>query len=86
MQFQVKVFGATWCPDTQRTLSHLETLGVEFKFVDVDEDARAEEQVIEAGNGKRKIPLVELVAQGVKRRMIEPSDEELDRALMHRAA
>lgn len=86
MQFHVKVFGTDWCPDTQRTRTHLERLGVDYKFIDIDADAHGEEQVIEAGNGKRKIPLVELQAQGVKQRLVEPSNEELDRALVHRAA
>lgn len=86
MQFNVKVFGAEWCHDTQRTRAHLEQKGVEYQFIDIDEDAHAEEQVVEASGGKRKIPLVEVQAQGVKRRMVEPSNEELDQALAHRAA
>jgi glutaredoxin len=86
MNLQVRIYGAEWCHDTQRTRAHLEERGVEYQFIDIDEDAHAEEQVMEASGGKRKIPLVEVKAEGATRRMVEPTNAELDRALEQRAA
>ena len=49
---EVKVYGADWCGDTQRTLKHLEKLGVAFKYINVEQDERASAWVKEHNDGK----------------------------------
>lgn len=56
----VIVYGADWCGDTVRAKRVLDDLGVQYTFVDIDENAEGEEKVIEFNNGKRRIPLVEV--------------------------
>ena len=82
MASQITVYGADWCGDTVRTLRHLDRKGVEYTYVDVDEDVDGERKVIEFNKGKRRIPLVEIGSDdGEPQRLSVPSESELDRAL-----
>ncbi|MBC8167989.1 MAG: glutaredoxin family protein [Bryobacteraceae bacterium] len=74
---QVKVYGADWCGPTRRTLSHLDDLGVEYEYIDVDHDSAAAEWVKRQNNGKEKKPTLEVAGTVLS----EPDDEELDEAL-----
>jgi mycoredoxin len=75
---RVTVYGADWCGDTRRTLLLLEALSVDFNYVNIDEDAEGEEKVVQANNGRRRIPLVEIGEEALLR---VPSDEDLERHL-----
>jgi len=82
MANQVRVYGADWCGDTVRTLRHLNRKGVAYDYVDVDENAEAERKVIAFNRGKRRIPMVEIAADGGEPVTLSvPSDRELDGAL-----
>lgn len=82
MSNQVTVYGADWCGDTVRAKRHLKNRGIEFTFVDVDEDTAAEKKVIEFNKGKRRIPLVEIASDdGATKSLSVPSEMELDQAL-----
>ncbi len=48
------------CPDCRRAKSFLRERGVEFREVNIEEDPSAEEIVIKANNGKRKVPTMEI--------------------------
>lgn len=81
MDYDIKVYGTETCPDTLRSRQHLGDRGIEYEFVDINEDEDAEGQVIEWGAGKRKIPVIEINNEGEIQRLTEPSNEELDEAL-----
>jgi glutaredoxin len=82
MADEVTVYGADWCGDTIRTLRQLDSAGVNYKYVDVDNDADGEKKVIEFSKGKRRIPLVEIASEnGEPNRMAVPSSGELEQAL-----
>jgi mycoredoxin len=82
MASQITVYGADWCGDTVRTRRHLDRKGVDYEYVDVDEDSAGEKKVIEFNKGKRRIPLVEIASDdGEPRRLSVPSESELDGAL-----
>ena len=49
-----------WCPDCWRVNSFLKARGVEFREVNIEDDESAEEIVIKANNGKRKVPTLEV--------------------------
>jgi glutaredoxin len=82
MAERVTVYGADWCGDTVRTKRQLERFGVNYQFVDVDEDPSGEKKVIEFNKGKRRIPLVEISSDdGNTKALSVPSESELESAL-----
>jgi glutaredoxin len=54
------MYTAKWCPDCWRAKTFLRDRGVEFREVDIEKDPSAEEIVIKANDGKRKIPTLEI--------------------------
>jgi len=82
MSERVTVYGADWCGDTRRTLRDLERAGVEYDYIDIEEDADGEKKVIEFNRGKRRIPLVEIASDnGEPVRLSVPNGSELEKAL-----
>ena len=60
---RVKVYGAAWCHDTQETVQHLDSLGVEYQYLDVDEDPHAQAWVKDHNSGKQKLPTLDVSGQ-----------------------
>jgi glutaredoxin len=77
----VKVFGADWCSMTQRTKEHLQHLGVNYEYVNVERDPRASEWVKAQNDGKERKPT--LLVNGEV--LTTPTNEELDAALARAA-
>lgn len=63
MKDNVKVYGADWCGDTTRTLKHLDRLGVEYNYINIDEDSDGEAKVVKWNQGKRRIPTLEVASE-----------------------
>ena len=78
---QVTIYGADWCGDTRRSLRVLESAGVDFDYINVDENSEGEKKVIEFNKGKRRIPLVEIASETGTQSLSVPSDTELKKAL-----
>ena len=76
----VTVYGADWCEDTQRSLRHLRSLGVGYRYQDVDEDERALERAVALNDGKRRTPTIDV--EGTT--LVEPTNGQLDMALEER--
>ncbi len=74
---EVKVYGADWCEDTQRTVAHLRELGVAFKYVNIEQDEAARAWVREHNDGKERKPTLDLAGQVLS----VPTDREIDSAL-----
>ena len=74
---KVKVYGADWCEDTQRTREQLAALGVSYDYINLDSDKTAEEWAKAQNQGKRKTPTVDLAGTI----LIEPSNEQMKAAL-----
>ena len=81
MPEQVKIYGADWCGDTRRALRVLDSKGVNYDYIDIDQDAEGEKKVIEYNKGKRRIPLVEIAGEKGTSSLSVPSDSELKKAL-----
>jgi glutaredoxin len=77
MADNIRVYGAGWCGDTVRTLRHLDKSGIQYDYVDIDQNAEGERKVIDFNRGKRRIPLVEIGDKALS----VPSAQELDEAL-----
>jgi len=54
------MYTTAWCPDCRRAKSFLKERGIEFREVDMEKDPSAEEIVVKANNGKRKVPTLEI--------------------------
>lgn len=53
---EIILYGAFWCPDCHRSKQFLTEHQIPYRFLDVEEDADAERFVLEANEGKRRIP------------------------------
>jgi glutaredoxin len=56
----ITMYSTRWCPDCRRAKTFLKERGVEFREVDIEEDPSAEEIVVKANNGRRKVPTLEI--------------------------
>ena len=65
---------------TRRTLSHLERLGVEYEYIDVEKDSAASQWVKNQNNGKEKKPTIQIGATI----LCNPHNRELEDALRKR--
>jgi len=54
------MYTTAWCPDCRRAKLFLKERGVEFREVNIEEDPAAEEIVIKANDGKRRVPTLEI--------------------------
>lgn len=70
---QVTMFGADWCRDCRRSKALLDGLGIDYTYVDVEQDLSAAERA-EAISGRKNIPVV-VLPNG--KHFVEPSDAEL---------
>lgn len=73
----VVVYGADWCVMTRRTLAHLDQVGVEYRYIDVEEDPKASEWVKQQSDGREKKPTLDIGGTV----LVEPSNGELDDVL-----
>jgi mycoredoxin len=73
----IKVYGADWCGDTKRTLKYLDSLNVNYDYVDVEQDESASEWVKSQNEGKERKPTL-IVGSRV---LSVPSESELKAAL-----
>lgn len=77
MSDDVKVYGAAWCEDTQATLYHLDSLGVQHRFIDIDQDPQAKEWVVWQNGRKQRTPTLDV--QGMI--LVEPEEPRLEDVL-----
>lgn len=56
----ITMYTTRWCPDCWRVKYFLKQRGVAYREVNIEEDARAEEIVLKANHGKRKVPTLKV--------------------------
>jgi len=54
------MYTTRWCPDCRRAKTFLKERGVEFREVDIEKYPSAEEVVLKANDGRRKVPTMEI--------------------------
>ena len=74
----IKVYGATWCPDCRRSKAFLEEHQVPYQWIDVDQDAEAQEYVRQVNNGRRIIPTILFPDGSI---LVEPGNAQLAQKL-----
>ncbi|MCA9381657.1 glutaredoxin family protein [Candidatus Dojkabacteria bacterium] len=78
MNKKVRLYGADWCSDCIRAKVFLENHNIDFEYIDVDQDEKANQYVVEVNpNKNRTIPVIEI--EGREDRLIEPTNAELKR-------
>ncbi len=71
---QIKVFGASWCPDTLRARRFLNHHQVPYEWHDIDRDDQARAYVIHVNGGRTTTPTILFPDESV---LVEPSDQAL---------
>jgi glutaredoxin len=56
----VTIYSTGWCPDCRRAKTFLKERAVAFHEVNIEEDPEAEEIVLRANHGKRKVPTLKV--------------------------
>lgn len=77
----ITVYGTETCRDTQRVRQHLEEIGLPYRFIDIDENRFADEQVRQWNGGRRRTPTMVLATGQRETKLAVPTNEELDREL-----
>lgn len=70
----LKIYGTTWCPDTQRVKKFLGRHGQDYQWVDIDRSAAAATEAKDLSGGQQITPVLVLPDQSV---LVVPSDREL---------
>jgi mycoredoxin len=71
---KIKFYGTTWCPSSRRAKKLLIGKGVEFDWINIDEDPAGREFVIEINGGNRSVPTIVFPDGDI---LVEPSSNEL---------
>ncbi len=77
----ITVYGTEQCRDTQRVRQHLEETGLPYRFINIDDNRFAHEQVRQWNGGRSRTPTLVLVTRQRETKMAAPTNEELDREL-----
>jgi glutaredoxin-like protein len=75
---KIKFYGAPWCADCHRSKYFLDEKGVEYEYIDINEDEKAAAEVERINQGMQSIPTIVFPDGEI---LVEPSDEELEKAL-----
>ncbi len=67
-------YGTTWCGDCKRAEAWLNSHNIPFKHVDIDQDRKGQEYVMDVNKGNVVVPTI-LFADGSI--LVEPSDQDL---------
>jgi len=54
----VEVYSSFWCPYCYRAKNLLKSKGVEFKEIEVDNDANLREEMVKRTGGRRTVPQI----------------------------
>jgi glutaredoxin len=73
----IKVYGADWCSMTKSALRHLDQLGVEYQYINIDHDREAAQWVAAQNGGKEKKPTIDIDGEILS----EPPSGLLDQVL-----
>ena len=70
----ITMYGAEWCGDCRRSSALLKELGVNYTYINVEEDPSAADKVVEINGGAQSIPVI-VFEDGTH--LTEPSDPAL---------
>lgn len=76
---KIFLYGATWCSDCARSKAYLDSRGVVYEYINLEEDVTAAAKVMEINNGMRSIPTILFPDGNV---LVEPTDAQLEAEIM----
>jgi mycoredoxin len=76
----ITIYTTTWCPDCRYAKAFLRERGLEYREVNIEEDQTAEEIVLSANHGLRKVPTIEVAGRYFACSPFDPEElaQELD--------
>lgn len=77
MSRQITVYGVDPCEDTQQTRHYLNSMGMAYRYINVDKDEAARQWLLQQNDGEQKTPTVDLGGLVLS----VPSDGELEAGL-----
>lgn len=75
---ELVVYGTGWCPDVRRSRALLDSMGLPYRYVDLEQDASANDYVRRLQRGRRRIPTV---VRSDGSHIVEPGDDDLRKFL-----
>lgn len=60
MSQPIIMYTTSWCPDCWRAKHFLKARGVAYREVNIEDDEAAEEIVLKANEGRRKVPTLDV--------------------------
>jgi mycoredoxin len=74
MENAITVYGTSWCGDCIRVRRFLDENKIEYRWIDIDYDADAENFVLRTNHGFRSVPTI-ILADGST--LVEPTTSQL---------
>lgn len=56
----IKMYTTTWCPDCRMAKMFLQEKGITYEEIDIEKTPGAADLVMQANNGKRKVPTLDI--------------------------
>lgn len=78
---KIKFYGTSWCPSSRRSKKLIIEKGIDFEWINIDEDPVGREFVLEVNNGYRSVPTIVFPDGDI---LVEPSRTELVNKLEQR--
>ena len=69
--------GSDSCEDTKAVQNNLDSLGVQYQYIDVEKNRQAQDWVKQQNGGKQKTPTLDIQGQV----LVEPDERQLEEAL-----
>ncbi|HEX2911988.1 MAG TPA: glutaredoxin family protein [Chloroflexia bacterium] len=76
-QENIKVYGADWCGHTLETRTHLDEIGVPYRYINVEQDSQASAWVKDQNDGMEIKPTLDIQGEIVT----APPNSQLDSLL-----
>jgi mycoredoxin len=75
---KIQFYGTNWCPSSRRAKKILVDRGIDFEWINIDEDPDGREFVMEVNNGNRSVPTIVFPDGDI---LVEPSSAQLSNKL-----
>lgn len=73
-QQDITVYGTNWCGDCRRAKLFMDTRGIGYDWIDIENDSDAAKRVMEINGGYRSVPTIVFEDGSI---LVEPSNAEL---------
>ena len=78
----ITLYGTETCRFTNRARGQLDSLGLAYDFIDLEQDRSEDARLRQGSGGRRQTPTVEIDYDGKKRRLVQPNDWQLETELI----